>query len=198
MSDFIDEAIRSAQVSGSTRGEMESAGMEHMDREIGALVSAGAIDEVGAHRLRRALRQAGSVTSGLPSPAFERSSRDTERRGPSGFTEDGTGKFFFTLAAVIGSSTVMRSKVSRVVHVDRLLIVPSLPGAIITSIKVGDEEQVLSAGAPVELYSSPALTDTLPDNFSPLSAALDFIVTLFNTTAVAITGTIGFKGDCKR
>jgi hypothetical protein len=126
------------------------------------------------------------------------SSRATERRAPLGFTEDGTGRNFFTLAAAIGSITTMRAKVSRVAHVDRLVIVPSLAGAVIESIKVGDEEQTLASGVPVELYGVSALTDTVPDNFSPIGPGLDFIITLRNTTAVAITGTIGTKAAVKR
>lgn len=131
--------------------------------------------------------------SGAASPTFGRSGRDTERRAPLGFSEDGTGNNFFTLAAAIGAITTMRAKVSRGSHVDRLLIVPSAQGAVIESIKVGDEEQTLASGVPVELYGSAALTDTLTDNFSPLGPGLDFIITLRNTTAVAITGTIGTK-----
>ena len=88
--------------------------------------------------------------------------------------------------------------ISREAHADRLLIVPSAPGVVFQSIKVGDEEQLLAAGAPVELYSTAALTDAVPDNFSPLGPALDFIVTLQNTTAVAITGTIGIKAAGRR
>jgi hypothetical protein len=131
--------------------------------------------------------------SGAASPTFGRSGRETERRAPLGFTEDGTGNNFFTLAAAIGAITTMRAKVSRGSHVDRLLIVPSGNGAVIESIKVGDEEQTLASGVPVELYGQDALTDTLTDNFSPLGPGLDFIITLRNTTAVAITGTIGTK-----
>ena len=82
----------------------------------------------------------------------------------------------------------MTGKVSRVAHPNRLLIVPSGPGAVLQSIKVGDEEQVLAAGAPVELYSTVALNDTIPDDFSPVGPALDFVVVLENTTVVAITG----------
>jgi hypothetical protein len=92
----------------------------------------------------------------------------------------------------------MRAKVSRVAHVNRLLIVPSAPGVVIDSIKVGDEEQTLASGVSVELYGATALTDTVPDNFSPIGPGLDFIVTLKNTTAGAITGTIGTKATCKR
>ena len=92
----------------------------------------------------------------------------------------------------------MRGKVSRAAHPDRLLIVPSAPGMVLGSIKVGDEEQLLAPGAPVELYSEAAMTDAVPDNFSPIGPALDFDVVLVNTTLAPITGTIGIKATVKR
>jgi hypothetical protein len=171
---------------------------ELMDDEIAGLEQVGGISEVGAGKLKRIAASAKQIMGGLPSPPFGQSTRSTERRAPLGFTEDTSGANFFTLAAAVGATTTMRAKVSRVAHVNRLLIVPSLPGAVIDSIKVGDEEQTLASGVPVELYSAPALTDTVPDNFSPIAPGLDFIITLKNTTAVAITGTIGTKATCKR
>lgn len=166
---------------------------QDMDDAVEGLVEVGALTEVGAAKLRARMK-GGS----LPKPPFAVSKRETQRRAPLGFVEDGTGQAFFSLPAVVGATTVMRGKVSRVTHIDRLLIVPSAPGVVIDSLKVGDEEQTLAAGVPVELYSAPALTDSLPDNFSPLGPALDFVATLKNTTAVAITGTIGCKAACKR
>lgn len=211
--DFVDELLADAgepaarqQVSGGHMDD-ESAMIEDFQSEIGALVSVGALDEVGAAKLQRVARgmvanlKAALHPGGrkpLPSPPFERSARDTERRAPLGFVEDGTGNNFWALPAVLNSRTVMRGKVSRVAHVNRLLIVPSAPGVVIESIKVGDEEQTLASGVPVELYGTTALTDTEPDNFSPLGPALDFAVTFKNTTAGAITGTIGCKAACKR
>jgi len=179
------------------------------DGVIGNLVAVGQLTEVGAQALRSARQHSirGRVAAparpnipgmGLPSPPFAMSDRSTERRAPLGFTEDGTGRNFFALAAAIGAITTMRAKVSRVAHVDRLLIVPSIAGAVIESIKVGDEEQTLASGVPVELYGASALTDTVPDNFSPIGPGLDFIITLRNTTATAITGTVGTKASVKR
>jgi hypothetical protein len=134
----------------------------------------------------------------LPNPAFYRSGRETSRRAPLGFKQDGTGASFFTLLAGVGQIVTMSGKVSRVAHVDRLVIIPSAPGAVVNSIMIGDEEQVLSPGAPVELYSDFALTDPLPDDFSPLQSALDFKIVLMNTTAAQITGTIGCKARVER
>lgn len=207
--DFVDEVLEDLEgVSGAEEDE------EELDDLIGELVDVGAIDEVGAARvmrsrgpakrrnlkrlLQRSRRHVPRGARGLPSPPFGRSARDTERRAPLGFVEDASGAFFFTLAAVIGATTTMRAKVSRAAHPDRLLIVPSAPGAVIQSAQVGDEEQLLAPGAPVELYSTAALGDLLPDNFSPVGPALDFVVVLQNTTAAAITGTIGIKAGVKR
>lgn len=173
------------------------ASMQDEEGTIQGLVEVGALTEVGAEAIRQA-RGNRRMGGRLPSPPFAKTAPSTERRAPAGFIEDGTGAFFFTLAAAVGATTTMRSKVSRAAHVDRLLIIPSAPGAVIDSIKIGDETQELASGAPVELYSAAALTDRLPDNFSPIGPALDMIVTLRNTTAVAITGTIGFKAGVKR
>jgi len=169
---------------------------EDLEDTISGLVEVGRLTEVGAKQMRKAVKR--MKGGSLPKPPFARSARDTERRAPAGFVEDGSGANFFTIPAGIGSVTTMRSKVSRVSHINRLLIIPSAPGAVIASIKVGDEEQTLQSGAPVELYGPSALTDVLPDNFSPLSSALDLVVVLQNTTLAAITGTIGFKASCKR
>jgi hypothetical protein len=207
MADLVSEILQGrTQVSGSGAG-MDDYGVSGedvsgMEDTISGLVSVGALTEVGANQLRRKAkggqRPAPQPGSRLPSPPFAQSGRDTERRAPLGFTEDGSGTAFFTLPAVLGSTTTMRAKVSRVAHVDRLLIVPSAPGVVIESIKVGDEEQTLAGGVSAELYGTTALTDTVPDNFSPIGPGLDFIVTLKNTTAGAITGTIGTKASCKR
>jgi hypothetical protein len=222
--DFVSEILRQTAprpgaVSGANMsddlvvgyGDEYIAGDDDVlgDDVIGNLVAVGQLTEVGANALRsrrnRTQRarvaqpgQPRQVGSGLPSPPFAMSSRSTERRAPLGFTEDGTGRNFFTLAAAIGSITTMRAKVSRVAHVDRLVIVPSLAGVVIESIKVGDEEQALASGVPAELYGISALTDTVPDNFSPIGPGLDFIITLRNTTATLITGTIGTKAAVKR
>jgi hypothetical protein len=210
MADYVSEILSRVQgLGGDSMYDVSGDDVVGaLEQEIAGLVEVGALTEVGAKRMRQrtqsvrqrvaAPQMARPIGSGLPSPPFAQSGRDTERRAPLGFVEDGTGRNFFTLAAAIGAITTMRAKVSRVSHVDRLLIVPSAAGAVIESIKVGDEEQTLASGVPVELYGSSALTDTVPDNFSPIGPGLDFIITLRNTTASAITGTIGTKCACKR
>lgn len=129
----------------------------------------------------------------MANPQFSRSSRELERRAPLGFTQDGTGSTSFALAASIGATVTMRAKVSRPCAIDRLLILADKSGAVIDSLQIGDEEQSLARGVPVELYGKEALTDNVPDNFTPLTAGLDVIITLRNTTATAISGTIGAK-----
>ncbi len=198
-SDFVDELLSVTQSSGAISGIGAGMNQSDFENEIGGLVEVGHLDEIGAAKVSNLVKRlTAAATGGKPSPAFARSSRDTERRAPLGMTEDGTGRSYFSLAATIGATTTMRGKVSRVAHVNRLLIVPSAAGAVIGSIKVGDEEQCLAGGVPVELYGASALTDTEPDNFSPLGPALDFILQLVNTTASAITGTIGCKALVKR
>ena len=226
--DYVDNVLAELDDDDDVSGMMppgdidDGDGMEEDTGYIQGMMEVGAIDEVGARRLRgirnkrmrrgymRKMLKAWSRKArgaqrnqhqqmfGLPSPAFGQSERSTQRRAPLGFVEDGTGAFFFSLAAGPNTTTTMKAKVARAAHSDRLLIVPSAPGVILKSVLVGDEEQLLSAGAPVELYSTAALTDSLPDNFSPLGPALDFSVTLQNTTAAAITGTIGIKASVKR
>jgi hypothetical protein len=203
--DYVSEILSQRPVSGSggsTMDDVSGDDVSGLEDQISGLVSVGALTEVGARALRATVRRGApapsNVGKGLPSPPFAMSQRSTERRAPLGFIEDGSGANFFTLAAAIGAITTMRAKVSRVAHVDRLLLVPSAAGAVIESIKVGDEEQTLASGVPVELYGTSALTDTVPDNFSPIGPGLDFIITLRNTTASGITGTIGTKCACKR
>lgn len=208
-SDYVSE-ILSQRVSGLGGMDMHDVSGDEIgfddEMRVAGLVQVGALTEVGAkavkkmlgHKAKQHAAAHAPIGAGLPSPPFASSGRDTERRAPLGFTEDGSGHNYFTLAASIGAITTMRAKVSRVSHVDRLLIVPSAAGAVIESIKVGDEEQTLASGVPVELYGTSALTDTVPDNFSPIGPGLDFILTLRNTTASSITGTIGTKCACKR
>lgn len=188
----------------------QTAVWDPFESAVRGLVEVGMLQDVGATAImanpdrtqRMGMLQAALAVrptgAAMPSPPFARSARDTTRRAPLGFEEKNTGENFFTLAGVQGATTTMTAKVSRTAHADRLLIVPSAPGAALQSIKVGDEEQLLSSGAPVELYSVQALTDSLPDNFSPLGGALDFVVVLINTGNVVITGTIGIKAACDR
>lgn len=218
--DYVSEIL--SRVAGEIAGEdddvagddvgLDSETESYIAGEIAGLVEVGALTEVGAKKARKVVRKAtlaaragkpAQPSAARPQPQqrgatvsnqqFQRSSRETQRRAPLGFTEDGTGRNYFSLAATIGATTTMRAKVSRAAHVDRLLIVPSAPGATVQSIQVGDEEQVLAPGVPAELYGAAALTDALSDNFSPIGPGLDFVITLKNTTAVAITGTIGTK-----
>lgn len=198
MTDFVEEVLAEIEGANGGYGGGGGPGLQEM---VNGLVEVGAITEVGAatgqlaNSIRTALTYQG-VGQGLPKPPFGRSARETERRAPLGFREEETGAAFFTLAAA--GTSIMRAKVSRVAHVDRLLIVPSAPGVVISSILVGDEEQMLQPNAPVELYSVDSLTDSVPDNFSPIGPALDFSVFLLNTTAAIITGTIGIKANVKR
>jgi hypothetical protein len=125
-----------------------------------------------------------------PSPPFGRSGRYVFRRAPLGFPS-GTVPANSTLAFVT-------QQVSRVYHPDRLLIIPAAPGLVIDSIRVGDEEQTVTAGAAVELYGVEALTDSKPDNFSPVQTGTAVTILLRNTTAAGIAVTLGMKGGVER
>jgi hypothetical protein len=95
--------------------------------------------------------------SAPPSPPFGRSGRYVFRRAPLGFPS-GT-------VAANASFAFVTQQVSRVYHPDRLLIIPAAPGLVIDSIRVGDEEQTVTAGAAVELYGVEALTDSEAGQF---------------------------------
>jgi len=202
-----DAALEQQQVSGVSMYD-DNEGLEEVEEVVSGLVDIGGLTEVGAAAVLKKVKGLLSAKSrkmpqqngtDLPSPAFARSGRETARRAPLGFVEDGTNALgSFSIAAGPGTTTVVRGKVSRVAHVNRLLIVPSAPGIVIGSIKVGDEEQMLAQGVPAELYGASALTDTIADDFSPLQTGIDMIITLINTTAAPVTGTIGSKATCKR
>lgn len=180
---------------------------DEADEAVQGLQEVGALDEVGATAVKALmsrgvpLKNAVSKVvqrSSLPSPNFQTTAPATMRRAPLGFIEDGTGSVGWSLAAVLGDTTIIRAQVSRPTHINRLLLVASAVGAVITSLKIGDVEQLLNGAVAVELYGTAALTDTLPDDFSPLKSGTDCIITLQNTTAGAITGTAGAKAFVKR
>lgn len=122
-------------------------------------------------------------------PRMARSSRDVAKRAPLGF-----GTFSLTT----GTSVTLTARVQRSFAADRLLVVASATGILITSIKVGDEEQLLGGQVPQELYGPQALADSRPDDFTPGPGGVDFTITLSNPTAGTITGSAGMKGLVKR
>lgn len=220
--DYVSEILQRVSGDGDVAGDDDEIGLDdqteqYIDGQVAGLVEIGALTEVGRRAAKKTIRKGILAGRGGSSPAantqqgqqrpmanaqqnqqFSRSARDTLRRAPLGFSEDGTGKNYFSLPATIGATTTMRAKVSRPAHVDRLLIVPSGPGVVVDSIKVGDEEQCLAGGVPAELYGASALQDSQSDNFSPIGSGIDMIITLKNTTATAVTGTIGVKCSVQR
>jgi hypothetical protein len=118
-----------------------------------------------------------------------RSSRDVGKRAPLGF---GT----YSLATL--ASTTLTTRVQRAFAADRLLITSSALGITVTSIKVGDEEQVLGGGVPAELYGPTAMADSKADDFTPSPGGIDFSITLNNTSGASIVGAVGMKGYVKR
>lgn len=168
MADFVDEMMEA--VSG-----ISEVGYEYED--------------VGAATPRPRARRMPGMSP--PSPRFGITERSVLRRAPLGFPQ-------FTLGAAIGATNTQSAKCSRKFHPDRLLIVPSAAGIVVDSIRIGDEEQTLNPGVPVELYGTLALTDSLPDNFTPVASGIDVYITLRNTTAGALTALAGMKGGCER
>ena len=166
--DFVDSMLEASGID-------DVAGMDPED--VGAAVAAA---------VRK--KQAGGAP---PSPPFGVSSRAVMRRAALGFPA-------FALAAAIGATNTQSAKVSRKFHPDRLLIVPSAAGILLDSVKIGDEEQLLAIGVPVELYGTAALNDSLPDNFTPVPSGIDVSITLRNSTAGALTALAGMKGGVPR
>lgn len=123
------------------------------------------------------------------SPQMARSQRTVGKRAPLGF---GT----FSLAAA--ASVTLTARVQRPFAADRLLVTASQLGIVITSVKVGDEEQLLGGTVPAELYGVNALADSKSDDFTPSPGGIDFSVTLTNTAATLSTGAVGMKGLVKR
>lgn len=179
VSDYVDEMLRSAAVSG-----IQSVSGIHTVGEA-EVAQAGADAALRAHRARA--RVPGSAPISVP---FGRSDRELLRRAPLGFPD--------ATVPANASVNVVSQQVSRVFHPDRLLAVPAAPGLVIDSIRIGDEEQTVTAGAPIELYGVNALTDSLPDNFSPVQTGTTVTISVRNTTAAPIDVTLGMKGGVQR
>lgn len=120
---------------------------------------------------------------------FAKTRAETGKRAPLGF---GT----YSIAA--GASTILTARPQRAFQADRLLVTSSQLGVTISSIKVGDEEQVLGGSVPAELYGTGALADSKSDDFTPSSGGIDFSITLTNGAATTSTGAVGMKGFVKR
>jgi hypothetical protein len=176
--DYVDSIVRSAVQGIVQVGEVDIG-------EAQEAAAAAVQQNVASQRMRNRM-------PGMPPPSvpFGRSERSLFRRAPLGFPD-------LTIAANSSQSFVTQ-QVSRVFHPDRLVVIPSAPGIVIDSIRVGDEEQTVTPGTPVELYGTQALTDTLPDNFSPVQTGTTVTVMLRNTTGAPIDVTMGMKGGVQR
>jgi hypothetical protein len=146
------------------------------DEQVEDLISSVSGEFVGAAR-------------GTDSNAFERTKRSTLKRAPLGF---GT----YSIAAA--ASAILTARPQRAFHADRLLVTSSQLGVTVSSIKIGDEEQVLGGAVPAELYGVNALADSKPDDFSPIPSGIDASITLTNNAATTSTGAVGMKGSVKR
>lgn len=183
--DMVDTMLEA--VSGLDQVGLAEIGYES-DEEVGRKVK-----QMAAARARGVPMHAAHLAPAPANPAartFLRSSREVARRAPGGVPG-------VTLAAAIGDVKTTTVTLSRPVDISRLVLVATAAGAVLDSLKIGDEEQLLSNGVPVELYSS-TLFDPRPDNFSTLPSGIPMTFTFRNTTAGAITVNIGFKGEVNR
>jgi hypothetical protein len=145
----------------------------------------------------RLIDQAAGVGAATPSrprgaagaTRMQRSDRTVGKRAPLGFGA-------FSLAAA--ASVTLTATVQRPFMADRLLVTASQTGVLVTSIKVGDEEQILGGSCPQELYGPSALADSRPDDFTPAPAGIQLAVTLTNGAASTTTGSVGMKGSVRR
>jgi hypothetical protein len=131
----------------------------------------------------------GAAAQRRGSPQMARSSRDVGKRAPLGFGA-------YSLATL--ASTTLTTRVQRSFAADRLLVTSGALGIVITSIKVGDEEQILGGNVPAELYGVNALADSKPDDFTAAPGGVDFSISLTNTSGSTIAGAVGMKGLVKR
>jgi hypothetical protein len=147
----------------------------------------GAMDYVGDDFDDLVNQVSGVGAAGNP---LRRTKAELGKRAPLGFGN-------YSLAAAASVSLTARPQ--RAFQADRLLVTSSQLGVLITSIKVGDEEQILnSSGVPAELYGTSAMADSRPDDFTASPGGIDFTVTLNNTAASTSTGAVGMKGYVKR
>lgn len=147
------------------------------------------LEAVGARRRHHGHGPAGHPRGPAGTPLLARGTRETWRRAPLGL-----GNF----SLLTGTSVTLSGQVQRPFQANRLLVTASDLGILITSIKVGDEEQVLNGSVPAELYGPEALTDSEPDDFTPGATAISFSVTLNNTNSGTVSGAVGFKGWVQR
>jgi hypothetical protein len=130
----------------------------------------------------------GGMMVGAGQP-MERTKPEIGKRAPLGFGN-------YSLATTVAGTFTARPQ--RPFHPDRLLVTSSQLGVLITSIKVGDEEQVLGGSVPAELYGTAALADPKSDDFTPSYGGIDFSISLVNSAGTTSTGAIGMKGYVKR
>ncbi len=179
MPDYVGDAVDDmiARVSGD-----DDIGDDEMGYDVGY--------DVGAAP-RRGRRRPGKrhQLAAMGSPVLARSEREMWKRAPLGLGN-------YSLATTV--SGTFTGTIQRPFQPDRLLVTSSQLGILITSIKVGDEEQVLNGSVPAELYGVNALTDSLPDNFTAGATAITFSVSLSNSAGTTTTGAIGFKGAVRR
>jgi hypothetical protein len=167
---------------------MHMANLDYVGDSVDDLIRAAAgigaddDDEIGA----KAARSKGGSRQG---DLMAKTAARMVKRAPLGFG-------IYNLAT--DASITLTARVQRAFQADRLLVTASQLGVIITSIRVGDEEQLLGGSVPAELYGVNALADSRSDDFTPSAGGIDFAVTLTNKAATASVGAVGMKGFVKR
>jgi hypothetical protein len=159
------------------------------------LVVAGEDDDIEA-LMEAAEAEVGGLldVAGDEAPAgragLQRQSRELVKRRPLGFPA-------YSLAAV-NDTTTITATAKRGIRINRLLLSSNIAGTVVMdSFKMGDIEQLLTRGVPIELYGSSALVDSVPDNFDAVAANTEVSIELRLVSLAGqtdpITGTVGAK-----
>lgn len=176
---YVDPSIAGLQEVGDDDEEIE-----RLVAAVSGLEEVGAVSPAAAAAARARLRPGSGSGPRLVGP-FTKTAPEMGKRAPLGFGA-------YSLLTL--TSTTLTARVQRAFTADRLLVTASATGILITSIKIGDEEQVLNGSVPQELYGTNAITDSRPDNFTATKGGIDLSITLSNPTAGTITGAVGMKG----
>jgi len=93
-----------------------------------------------------------------------------------------------------GATQVFTDVCQRAFEPERLILTVSQVGAVVTSIKIGDEEYIIGAKSVVaELFDKESLNE-LPDVFWPAGSGVTVSVTVKNTAGTATSVGVSWKG----
>lgn len=166
--------------------DYEEVGYDELD-ELDAMLVEGDDDyeEVGARRPRGGPRRF----------KMFRGKRDIGRIAPIGFEAQQAN---IALGGGIGTFV---GRPSRSTHLRQLLVdngAAALNELTITSIRVGDEEQLLNGEVNATLYGADALAGGMQDNFSIIEANVPCTITIRNDGAAAATPAVSGRAQANR